>query len=103
MRELMKQAITEASGKISTKRIIVFLLVLLLIVVIIGHVFFNKTIAEFVFNGLIEAVIWSMGFIGSEKFVDALPSFANSRRGTTTSQPRTNTPLPSDNPEENQI
>ena len=57
MRELMKQAITEASGKISTKRIIVFLLVLLLIVVIIGHVFFNKTIAEFVFNGLIEAVI----------------------------------------------
>lgn len=84
---MIRAAITDTSNKISTKRIIVFILILLLCTVIIAHVFFSKTIAEYVYNGLIEAVIWSMGFIGSEKFVEAIPSFMSNRRATTGNKP----------------
>lgn len=78
---MMKSAIKDGtSNKVSTKRVIVFILILLLTAVIIAHVFFNKTIAEYVYGGLVEAVIWSMGFIGSEKFVEAIPTFMSNRR-----------------------
>lgn len=96
MVEMIKQAITDhSSEKISTKRIVVFLLTFLLATVIIAHVFFQKTIAEYVYNGLIESVIWSMGFIGSEKFVEAIPSFMNSRKGKSTPI-RNQAPIPND-------
>lgn len=80
MIEMMKSAIKDnTSEKVSIKRIITVILVLLLSVVIIGHVFFGKTIAEYVYNGLIEAVIWSLAFIGSEKFADVIPTMMNRR------------------------
>jgi hypothetical protein len=49
---------------------------------------FNKTIEEYVYDGLVEAVVWSMGFIGSEKFVEAIPTFMSNRRGSR-QQPQT--------------
>lgn len=70
----------DGGNKLSIKRLIVSSLVLLLIVVIIAHVFFGKTISDHIYDGLIDSVIWSLGFIGSEKFVEAIPQFMNSRR-----------------------
>lgn len=81
------------SNKLSAKRIVVFILIALLTTVIIGHVFYGKIIAEYIYNGLVEAVIWSMGFIGSEKFVEMIPQVMNKRRP---SNPVTKSNLPSD-------
>lgn len=85
---MMRSAITDGtSSKVSIKRVVVLILILLLVVVILAHVFFSKTIEDYIYDGLIEAVIWSMGFIGSEKFVEAIPSFMTNRRGRTKQQP----------------
>ena len=90
-------AITDGTAnKISTKRLIVMILVLLLCVVIIAHVFWGKTIVDYVFDGLIQAVIWSMGFIGSEKFVEAIPTFMNNRKNKNQRPPAGDAPLPDD-------
>jgi len=62
---------TKYPTKISSKRIAAFTLVMLLSAVVIGNMFFGKTIDEFIYTGLSEAVIWSLGFVGAEKFSDA--------------------------------
>ena len=40
-----------------------------------------KKIDDYVFNGLVDAVIWSLGFIGAEQFASKIPAAFN-RRGT---------------------
>tara|TARA_Y100000389_G_scaffold189246_1_gene212778 strand:+ start:72 stop:356 length:285 start_codon:yes stop_codon:yes gene_type:complete len=56
------------SSKLSAKRITSFLLVITLITTVIGNLIFNLTIDQFMFVGLTETVIWSLGFVGAEKF-----------------------------------
>jgi len=91
----MFEILKDNNDKLSIKRAIVAALILLLIVVVIAHVFFNKTISDHIYDGLIDAVIWSMGFIGSEKFVDAIPNYMNGRNNK--NQPTT-TPSVFDTP-----
>lgn len=80
--------------KLSLKRISALLLVTCLVVVVIANMFFNKNIDEFIFDGLAEAVIWSLGFIGVEKFSN---SFNNNQNGNRNTQRRRQQSDKSDN------
>lgn len=67
MNEILRGYITNDSTKeISSKRITILILILTLLVIIFANVFFNKHIDEFIYNGLIDVIIWSLGFIGAE-------------------------------------
>jgi len=70
MIDILKTVFADSSNpqKVSSKRIAAFLLVISLVIVVIGNMFFNYSIDEFIFAGLSEAVIWSLGFVGAEKF-----------------------------------
>lgn len=56
------------SNKLSTQRIITTILVVCLVTVVIGNMFFELVIDEFIFSGLVEVTIWSLGFVGAERF-----------------------------------
>ena len=62
------------TNKLSFKRIITLFLVLVLVVILVGHVFFDKKIDQFMYDGLTNIIVWSMGFIGSEKVADVIKS-----------------------------
>lgn len=64
---------SENLQKVSSKRIAALVLVLCLVIVVIGNMFFRLKIDDFIFAGLTEAVIWSLGFVGAERFSTILP------------------------------
>lgn len=53
-------------NKISSKRIIAVMLVLTLITVTLSNLFFQFKVEPYIFQGLTDALIWGLGFIGSE-------------------------------------
>lgn len=78
----MKQLPTMLKGsdqekKISSKRVITFILAITYVVVITSHLFFDFTISDNIYNGLVDVLIWSLGFVGSEQFAKALDGRMN--------------------------
>jgi hypothetical protein len=69
----------DSDNKLSSKRIVSFLFSILLIVIVIGHVFFEKKIDDYIYDGVKEIIIWSLGFIGSEKLVDMVPRYLRNK------------------------
>lgn len=88
----MKSLLTDStkSNKLSIKRVVVLILIILLCIVVISHMFFNKHIDQYIFDGMIDAVIWSMGFIGSEKLVDVIPRLSNRNQKSQTNNNQNN-------------
>lgn len=89
MGDFMKAAKTMLKGadgqeKISSKRVITFMFAIVLIILVLANTFFGCAVEEFMFNGLSDVLIWSLGFIGSEQFAGVMK-----RRSTT---PPSNTP-----------
>jgi len=76
MGEFMKRLPTalhsDGSEKISSKRVIAFVLLLTFVVVIFATTFFGVRIDSEIYNGLVEVLIWAIGFIGSEHFASAM-------------------------------
>lgn len=71
----MQAILYDSDNKLSSKRIVSFLFSILLIVIVVGHVFFEKKIDDYIYEGIKEIIIWSLGFIGSEKLVDMVPGY----------------------------
>lgn len=66
MNKLLKGFITnDSTSNISSKRVTLLILILLLVIIVVANIFFNKHIDEFIFNGLIDVIIWNLGFIGA--------------------------------------
>lgn len=72
--------------KISSKRVISFLLVTTLIVISCAHTFYGKCITEYVFNGLVECLIWCMGFVGAEGLTRIAPGMLKKKIGSAEEQ-----------------
>jgi hypothetical protein len=77
MSEFMKNLPTVLKGnsdgtKLSSKRVITFMLAFTLVSVVIANTFFNFEVDEAIYTGLVDVLIWSLGFIGSEQFAGAL-------------------------------
>lgn len=64
---------SENPQKLSSKRIAALILVTCMAAVVVGNMFFGLDIDEFIFSGLTETVIWSLGFVGAEKLTSAIP------------------------------
>lgn len=60
------------NNKYSSKRVVTFILTITLIAVVIANTFFGFEIQNFVYEGLVNVLIWSLGFVGSEQFAGAL-------------------------------
>lgn len=71
---------------ISSKRVIAMLLILTLITVVIANMFLGYKIDEFVFNGLSDALIWSLAFISSEQISNLPLPGLKGKRTTNTEQ-----------------
>ncbi len=72
---------TDDLNKLSSKRLIAIILTLCLVVIVIADLVFKRTITEFIFNGFVDALIWSMGFIGAEKVTGMMPEMLGRRSG----------------------
>lgn len=68
---------SESQQKISSKRVITFLLAVTYVLVVMSHLYFDFEIAENIYDGLVDVLIWSLGFVGSEQFAKALNSRKN--------------------------
>lgn len=72
--------------KISSKRVISFVIALTIVVITCAHVFYGKVIAEYVYNGLVECLIWCMGFVGAEGLTRMAPGMLKKKLGSTEEQ-----------------
>jgi len=68
----IREILSDIGDKLSAKRFAALLLTSVLSAIIIGHVFYGLEISEHVFTGLVDTVIWSLAFIGSEKVVEGM-------------------------------
>ena len=92
MSEFMRQLPTAFRGmgdhgKISSKRVVTFLLAITLVIITLGSTFFGFEIDPVVFDGIVNVLIWSLGFVGSEQFAGALKT-----RYTRGNNPESNLP-----------
>ena len=71
---------------VSSKRVIAMLLILTLITVVIANMFLGYKIDEFVFNGLSDALIWSLAFISTEQVGNLSLPGLRGKRTTDTEQ-----------------
>ena len=77
MSDFMKQlpSILKGNGgsnKYSSKRVVTFLLTITLVSVTVANTFFGFEIEEHIYDGLVNVLIWSLGFVGSEQFAGAI-------------------------------
>jgi hypothetical protein len=68
----MKKILNDADDKLSSKRLFTLILIVIMAIVLFGHVFFGFPLEDYIFEGLIDSIIWAIAFIGSEKVVDSL-------------------------------
>lgn len=77
----MRSLLTDEFDKISSKRFIAFILTLCLVAIVVSDLIFSRTITQFIFDGFVDALIWSLAFIGGEKAMSAIPEMMNRRSG----------------------
>jgi len=73
----VNKILSDGTNKLSSKRSAAFVLLIMFIVVVIAHMFFGLPIDDYVFQGLKDTLIFSLGFVGAEKFSDALSKQKN--------------------------
>ncbi len=72
--------------KISAKRVISFMLTLTLITITVAHVFWGKPIIEYVYNGLVDCLVWCLGFVGAEGLTRIAPGMLKKKLGSSEEQ-----------------
>lgn len=57
----------DESSKISSKRTIAVAIAITYMIVVLAHMFFGFTIDENIYDGLVNVLVWSLGFVGAEQ------------------------------------
>ena len=81
-----------AKTGISSKRFIGFLAAVTMIFVAIVDLFTDKTVSDYVFEGLMWLAIAGLGFVASERFADVLSSSKSSPKNIIEQLPQDNQP-----------
>ena len=81
-----------AKTGISSKRFIGFLAAVTLRFVAIVDLFTDKTVSDYVFEGLMWLAIAGLGFVASERFADVLSSSKSSPKNIIEQLPQDNQP-----------
>lgn len=67
LKKFFAQVFQDSSGNYSSKRTVTFVATLLVVVGFISNLFWNLTVEQFMFEGLMYIVIAGLGFSGVER------------------------------------
>lgn len=101
MKELIKEALRDTEGSISSKRLTMFTGVILFVIVAITDIYFDRQPSDFVWEGILYIVLASLGMATLEKFTPYRKGnkTANGNSGVTTVHNTQNVPtLMTDSP-----
>ena len=81
-----------AKTGVSSKRFIGFLAAITMIFIAIVDLFTDKTVSDYVFEGLMWLAIAGLGFVASERFADVFSGNRSSAKNTIEQLPQDNQP-----------
>ena len=71
--EFLKHCLTDSDGNPSSKRLVTFIATMLICLAFLANLFWDETIEQFIFDGVMYIVIAGLGVAGAEKFAPKTP------------------------------